>query len=54
MENKLPVSLDSCNHLVQFESLYFYLHRAPGFTGADNKKEALELLLKSAKTKTSL
>ena len=54
MESKLPVSLDSYNPQDQLESLYSYLHRAPGFTGADNKKEALELLLKLAENKISL
>lgn len=53
MENKLPVSFDSCNHQEKLESLYFYLRRSPSFTGADSKIEALELLLSLAEAKAA-
>lgn len=53
MENKLPVSFDSCSPQEKLESLYFYLRRSPSFTGADSKIEALELLLSLASPKAA-
>lgn len=53
MENKLPVSFDSCDHQEKLESLYSYLHRFPSFTGAESMKEGLEMLLKIAEMKAA-